>query len=1005
MSKKITSTIAACVTAMAATILPTNLSAATSHYERGRELYNLSLWADARQELTEARKKAATSRRGLERQNIDFMLAMCAVELGVESAGDEVLKYISDYPATADYNFAIYTRAVLELEDGEVDEAYERMMEVNPDLLSESERERYNLRIGYLSFLEGESDDAENYLSEIEEESTLYEHALYFKSYIAYEQRRYDEARRGFEALMSNEVYSPVVPFYLLQIEYLTENYDKAIEYGTSLLKSASQEQQEELVRSIAESYFRSDKYSEAIEYIDKYEGQGGKLGRAEYYLKGFSLHQSRKYKEAIPFLKLACGADDAMTQNASFHLANCYLKTNDKAGALKAFSMASNDAFNPQIGEEALFNYAKLQFELGDGLFNETINILTRYIDKYDDPKRRAVAQTLLASAYYNSRDYATAYDKIGQIKNPDAEIRAAQQKITYLRGLEQYSAANYKDAERYLEESISIGVTPKQVALASFWVGEINFLRGDYDKAVEGYNYLMARSSKDDKAMAEALFSIAYALYFQGNSTSSLDYFKRYIASAYSTPAMRADAYNRIGDINYSLRNFTAATDSYKSSIKSGGVGDNYARYQVAIILGVEGKTKEKIAALKAIVEDKKGSGLLDDAQYELGNTYIKAGEYRNAIATLESFLKLYPRSEFYAQTLSDLGVAYINANDSKSALSYYDKAIKAAPQSQVAKDAMQGVREIYVGQGEADVYFKYAESIGMEGDLNAVTRDSLSFASARGLYFSIDGSESNAKKVISSLNNYVKKYPNGYYLSDALFYLSDCYIKTDNKQSAISTLTMLGDRGNNQYSESVYKTLSKLTFDEGQYAQSAAAGRRLFEVAKEAATREEAMSHYAKATLAGGDASAIQSMSNDILAVGEEKAGAVATSQALYIKATNLRERGERSDAIVVYKQIVARESAKSFWSESRYYIIDDAHRAGRNEEAEKLIFEFADSGATDAYWLARSYILLGDIYVANGDNFQARATYQSIVDGYSSESDGIIEAAKAKIDELK
>ena len=37
----------------------------------------------------------------------------------------------------------------------------------------------------------------------------------------------------------------------------------------------------------------------------------------------------------------------------------------------------------------------------------------------------------------------------------------------------------------------------------------------------------------------------------------------------------------------------------------------------------------------------------------------------------------------------------------------------------------------------------------------------------------------------------------------------------------------------------------------------------------------------------------------------------------------------------------------------------------------------------------------------VYVSRGDLFQARATYQSIVDGYSASDDGIVEIAKERI----
>ena len=68
------------------------------------------------------------------------------------------------------------------------------------------------------------------------------------------------------------------------------------------------------------------------------------------------------------------------------------------------------------------------------------------------------------------------------------------------------------------------------------------------------------------------------------------------------------------------------------------------------------------------------------------------------------------------------------------------------------------------------------------------------------------------------------------------------------------------------------------------------------------------------------------------------------------------------------------------------------------------AEELVYEFADKNSPQQMWLARSFLLLGDIYVARDNLFQARATYQSIVDGYTSHDDGIVAAAKERVEAL-
>ncbi len=1001
MRKKIL-TILALTTLVGAMPTATSAQGVSELYERGCELMDMGRWSDARVELIEAKELCGMTEY-LQQQRIDYALTLCDAKLGKRSSEEELALFMELYPQAPYNNEILFLRGIIKASNEEEAEAMKLLEEVDPKRLSKRDRERYNIRMAYLSFQKGNYNKSQAYLAKIEAESAFNPHAIYCKSYIAYVDNKYAEAKGGFETLLKDDLFKPIAPYYLLQIEFLMGNYNKAVEYGTGLLASSLAQRQVYVVRTLAEAHFRLEEYDKALDLIEKYESAGGELGREEFYIKGFSLHQLGRYIEAIEPLKKVCGADDEMTQNASLHLANCYLHTDDKSGARSAFSMAANDKFNKQIAEEALFNYAKLQYELGDGRFNEAVNLLTRYVTTYKNPERLSTAHTLLVAAYYNTRDYAAAYDNIALIKEPDAEVKAAKQKITYLRGLEQYNKGDYKRAAQYLDESIKIGVTAKQIALASYWMGETKFLQGDYDKAVALYNDYLLRAPKNDPITTEAQYSIAYAMLMQGNSQSAAEYFKRYVAATNTVPALRADAYNRLGDIYYGARNFTAAAESYKKTIWSRSKASNYARYQVAIINGVLGKPQAKITELSKITSPAEGEEYLDDALYELGRSYIGVEQYQDAITSHKSFLKLYPSSPFYAQALSDLGVAYINTGDTKSSLDYYDRAIKAAPQSQIAKDAMQGIREIHVGRGDAEAYFKYAESIGMEGDLNTVTRDSLSFASARGLYFAGDKSKSKMKSAAVALEGYVEKYPKGYYLNDALFFLSDSYIKMGDSKKAIEALERLGERGQSQYSESLYSKLSTICFDEGEYAKAAKASRSLYDVAKNKKTKHEAMSMYIDAVVKVGDESLTIKASDDILALGEANVGKDATQKANYQRATALRKRGEREKALKIYEMLAAGDS--EFKSEARYYIIENLYRVGKREEATDMIFKFSEQQGVDPYWLAKGFILLGDIYVAAEDSFQARATYQSIVDGYSNQSDGIIEEAKRKIGELK
>jgi len=83
------------------------------------------------------------------------------------------------------------------------------------------------------------------------------------------------------------------------------------------------------------------------------------------------------------------------------------------------------------------------------------------------------------------------------------------------------------------------------------------------------------------------------------------------------------------------------------------------------------------------------------------------------------------------------------------------------------------------------------------------------------------------------------------------------------------------------------------------------------------------------------------------------------------------------------------LIAAKSKTEAGAEAKYSISYIEFKKGNLDVAEKKIFELLSSSSSYEYWLAKSYILLGDIYVEKGNLFQAKHTYKSIMDNYDGE----------------
>ncbi len=961
--------------------------------DRGRELFGFGRWSDARHEFLAARG-ALTPENRRDRQTIDFYLAACAVELGNPDAEAALLAFEADYPGSTYANDVRFSLGSYYCAAGDMKRAREYFAQTDYKRLHARRRAQYDIRMGYALFSEGDYAAAYDYFDRIPAKSEYADHARYYKSYIDYAQGKYGRAKQGFTALLQSDAYRNLAPYYLLQLEFREGNYRYVVEQGEALARKAVPQRRAEIERIMAESWFRLGEYNRTIGHLAAFQEAGGEYDRDTDYLMGFSLYRTARYADAVEWLRNACGAEDALTQNASYHLADCYLRAGDKQAAMHAFAMASDERFDAEIAEDALFNYAKLQYELGGGAFNGAINVLQRYVERYPSTPRTDEARTLLIAAYYNSRDYDAAYRAIRSMPSTDADVRAALQKIAYFRGLEAFSAGDRTAAGRYLAESAAVNVSPKYTALATFWQGEIAFAQGDYTLAAAKYNAYLRRAPREEAEYAMAWYNLGYCSFSNGQMPQAATAFDRFLALYPTRDRYRADAWNRRGDIRYAGRDFAGAIGEYDKAVALGGAEAHYARYKRAVTLGILDRNGQKIEALRQIVAAGAGE-YVADAAYELGRTYIAQERYADGVKALERFLSDFPASPHRAQAYSDLGLAYLNLGNRSKSLAAYEKAVETAPRSPEARDAMQGIRDIYVSQGDVDAYFDYAARVGQESDLTALSRDSLSFAAARRLY--LDDAGEAAEK---SLRSYLKSYPEGYYRTDALYYLSDCYLRSGQRAEAIGTLTELADGAANAYSADVLGKLSEMTFADKRYDEAAAAYRKLYDVTAAAAGREAAMTGYVRATLAGGDAAKIAAMAEEVIA--RPDAGATALREAKFALAEQLRAQGHAARAAKLYGELAA-EVRTAEGSAAGYYVLEQLFADGDMDKTEQAVFAYSERGPR-AYWLAKAYILLGDVYVRKGDHFQARATWQSVADGYSPADDGIVGEAKLRIQKL-
>lgn len=977
--------------AMSPTEIVAQMPDIESQYTAVEEMLERRRWGDAHVALKELTTKLDPIKHKREMEWCEYQLLRCVVELDMDNVEKSMDSYLRRYPTSIYKNSVAFMVAGYVCDNGDMKRAKELFESVDYKSLDAREKERYNIRVGYIRFLDKEYDQADELFERIHRYSEYCPHALYFSSYIDYIEGRNDEAEKGFKRLMEYAEYADLAPYYLLQLEYREGDYNNVIEKGEKLLSKASEDIYADLVRIIAESYFINGDYANALRYISNYPDE--MVGRQENYIKGYSLYRLARYQDAIPSLTAVCGAEDALTQNASYHLGDCYLRVKDKHHAADAFAMASVEGFDDDIAEDALLNYGRLRFELGGGVFNEAINVLHAYLERYPNSEYTAEVKKLLVAAFYNSADYAAAYNTIKQMANPDRELRAVLQRVAVYCAVEAIGRGEWESAEKLLKESEQIDLVPKYNALTLYWLGEVAYHKGELEQAVAYYEGYMRRAPKDAVEYHYANYGLGYVFLSLGKMDRAQSAFKGFVRDYTLRDGYLYDAHNRLGDAHFAVREFKEARNAYNVVANTSAEERHYANYQLALVDGIDNNMSSKIERLKGIVAGDEGP-YIDDAWYELGRSYITLERYREGAETLSNFVDSDTLSPYRTAALSDLALAYYNLGRKGDARLCYERVVSLDPQSPAAMEAIRGIREIYLAEGRVDDYLAYAERNGLQGDMSAAARDSLTFASAKSLYLNGDMREASRK-----LTSYVDSFPNGYNRTEALFLLSDSYVSLEDNESALRTMKQLLDYGTTQYTERVLDVYARMNFNMEYYDESAKAYRQLYDVSREAKRREVAAEGYVEATLKCGSGEDIKLMAADVLKMKDATEWAV--SQAKLAKANVLREEGSRKEAMQIYAEL-AKNRKQAEGAEAYYRLVEDDYLLGNYERAEKRVYDLGECGSI--YWQAKIFLILGDVLVEKGNKFQARATYQSIVDGYTPSDDGIVEEARQRIASL-
>ena len=968
-----------------------NFKSPQYEYQTAVDLFNKEKYGSAQQYFRSVYESTDDTQHDL-RTNSLFYQGVCAAKLDNQDAGYLLQSFIDRYPVHTSVPEARYylgrfyfARKDYKKTIAQFDEIYES--QIQPENVQE-----YHFKKGYAYFMTKDYDNARMLFRKAREEEGPYkERSAYYLAYMAYQEGRYDEALEDFLTLKDNPEFKSEVPYFLTQIYFKNGEYEKVLQVAPEI-GTPKDQNQSQVARCVALSHYNLNQYEDAADNFAKLQNNNDiTLDRNDWFAMGFTDYRVQRYNEAITDFSHATNdkEPDAMTQQCYFLIADCYMKTGQRTLAAQSFKEASKYDFDPAIQEESLFNYAKLQCETSTSPFNNGIEALQDYLILLQNSGNLSEAADYLSRIYLSTKNYQAAITSIEKLKSKSPSILKAYQRCTYNRALELINNKNYKDALTLLGKTLASPSDKKTHLDALYWKAEAQYRNEQYKEAYNSFQtYQNATGASSNEYFVDSYYSLGYAALKLKRYRDAGNHFKTYLSKSKNSENIdiQADASARLADCYFMQLDLPNAIKYYDQCERLGQSNADYAD-------GYQKNNNKKIQTLERLLNNYPSSSYKDDAEFDLAVTYHTQNDYASAISAYKSFIKNHPKSQYIRQAHTRLAQAYLNSDNPQMAISTYKYVVETFPGSQEAKDALANLETIYTENGNTSEFFDYVRSKNM--NISADRQDSIAFKAAETKY-----NRGDCEASIAACQDYLRQFPNGSFVAKAHFYKGECEYGMRRYDDALADYEEIIKKYKTEFNVTALHKAASILYNDKKYAKALTYFNKLMENT----TAEEEIIYANNGAMRCAYnlkewRTALTSAEN-IIRSGQPDQDLL--SEALLIAGNSAMQLNEVATAKNYYSQLMPKGS-NDLCAEAAYHLADIALNYDKDlDDCEARIKAILGSDYSSEYWYAKTFILYGDLYKAKGNYFQARHTYQSIVDNYGGED--LVKLAQQKIAEV-
>ncbi|MDZ7604119.1 MAG: tetratricopeptide repeat protein [Cyclobacteriaceae bacterium] len=468
-------------------------------------------------------------------------------------------------------------------------------------------------------------------------------------------------------------------------------------------------------------------------------------------------------------------------------------------------------------------------------------------------------------------------------------------------------------------------------------------------------------------------------------------MDHFKYYTDKKSKTPGPKyLDALVRLGDCYYATKQYEKALSAFDATIAQNAAAADYGYFRKGVIYGILGNLEKANQSFDMTLNKYPQSRHTPAALFQKAQFNFENGSYSYATDVYTKLINEYPESTFIPFALQSRAIAASNLEKYTVAEADYKRILQQYPTSEVANNALLGLQEVLNKTGKSSDFSQYVDAFRTSNP-NSTQLENVEWVAAKSQYFNQQYSQA-----ITSLNRFVSSYPSSSYVTEAAYLKADALYRTGDVAKALeSYYTIAEDVSFNRHVR-VIQRIAELELSQKNYPNAIVYFEKLEKISATKKDQATAWSGLMNAHFQSGDyAKAIE---YGKITIEKGQITPAAKNEALLIIGKSYLTTGDNGQARDFLEQAAA--SAKDIYSAEAFYLIAK-YLFDNNLYKESLdrLFQFSELYASYDYWLGKAFILMADNYIGLKEDFQAKATLESVI--ANSPVAEIVDEAKVKL----